>query len=261
VTNEVNPASPPNPFPGHDYPQVLPSLAHVAPGGEPPWHDVPKAQREDLSLVRVRDAVASFSPVDRAGSIDAPSAPAAGVWRDAAVLVALFEEGGESRVLLTRRSVDLARHSGEVSFPGGSSEPGESAVQTALREAHEEIGLDPAAVTVIGRLSALVTFGTNSAIQPVVALLAERPALVANAGEVERIFDVALRDLLGDGNFVEQRWRRDPPRPGADADGYVAIYFFRVPGDVVWGATGRILTELLAVVTGTVARLPRREFG
>lgn len=62
---------------------------------------------------------------------------------------------------------------------------------------------------------------------------------------------------MAEGNFVEQRWRRDVPRPGADADGTFPIYFYRVPGEVVWGATARVLTELLALVTETHSAMPR----
>ena len=72
----------------------------------------------------------------------------------------------------------------------------------------------------------------------------------AQPGEVDRVFSVALADLLADGAFVEERWRRSDPRPGADDDGFFPIYFFRVPGDLIWGATARVLVELLAIATG-----------
>ena len=61
---------------------------------------------------------------------------------------------------------------------------------------------------------------------------------------------MSLADLLAEGTFLEERWRRATPRPGADEDGYFPIYFYRVPGDLIWGATARVVTELLCVVTG-----------
>ena len=172
------------------------------------------------------------------------------VSRRSAVLVALFEEMGETHVVLTRRSFDLRHHRGDIALPGGNSDPGETPVDTALREAREEVGLDESTVTPIGWLNPIVTFAAGSAIWPVVGLVVGRPALVADPREVDRVFTVALADLVADGVFLEERWRRGEPRPGADSDGYFPIYFFRVPGDVIWGATARVLTELLCLVSG-----------
>jgi 8-oxo-dGTP pyrophosphatase MutT (NUDIX family) len=121
---------------------------------------------------------------------------------------------------------------------------------TALREAREEVGLDPAAVTPVGWLSPIVSFASESAIWPIVGTLAARPALVADPTEVDRVFTVALSDLAAEGAFVEERWRRGGRRPGADREGYFPVYFFKVPGDVIWGATARVLTELLCVALG-----------
>jgi 8-oxo-dGTP pyrophosphatase MutT (NUDIX family) len=253
------------PFDDHEYPQIIPTPPYVAPGRPAPWADLEPAFVRGLSLERVEAALR------RAGRhyevADPPTSPAelavmvadgggAPLTRRSAVLAALFEEAGEARVILTRRSFALRNHRGEVALPGGRCDEGESAPRAALREAHEEIGLAPSQVRVIGWLSPIVTLASGSAIQPVVAVLAGRPSLRANPAEVERIFDVALADLAADGNFLEQRWRRETPRAGAAADGTFPIYFFRVPGEVIWGATGRVLTELLAVVTGTTDRLP-----
>jgi hypothetical protein len=73
---------------------------------------------------------------------------------------------------------------------------------------------------------------------------------VVDPTEVDRAFAVSLTDLLGDGVYLQERWRRTQARPGADADGYFPMHFYAVPGDVVWGATARVLTELLCLVTG-----------
>ncbi|MDE3065861.1 MAG: CoA pyrophosphatase, partial [Acidobacteriota bacterium] len=169
------------------------------------------------------------------------------VTRRSAVLVALFEHDGETEVVLTRRSLALRHHRGEIALPGGRSDPGESPVATALREAREEVGLDPATATPVGWLSPLVTFASGSAIWPIVATTPARPDLVADPTEVDRVFTVPLADLAAEGAFVEERWRRDEARPGTDAEGFIPIAFFKVPGDLVWGATARVLTELVCV--------------
>jgi 8-oxo-dGTP pyrophosphatase MutT (NUDIX family) len=180
-----------------------------------------------------------------------------------AVLVCLFEEAGEARVILTRRSRDLRFHKGEVSFPGGRCERGETPAQGALREASEEISLDSDAVTIAGQLSPLLTLSSQSLIVPVVGTLVERPVLEASPAEVEFVFDVALADLVADDVWREERWRFGPGRggrpipediprqivhPPVTDDGSFPVWFFELPGDTVWGATARVLVELLRTV-------------
>jgi 8-oxo-dGTP pyrophosphatase MutT (NUDIX family) len=189
--------------------------------------------------------------------------PAVPTRKPAAVLVAMFEESNETRVILTRRSGALRHHKGEVSFPGGRIEPGESPVDCALREAHEETGLEPASVSVVGQLSPLLTLSSTSLITPVVGVLAGRPALEAAPAEVARVFDVELAELCSDGVFREERWNLAPlgePAPGSEPDapgrqlmakdGSFPVWFFELPGDTVWGATARVLVELLRAVLG-----------
>ncbi len=169
----------------------------------------------------------------------------------AAVLVALFERDGETRVVLTRRAAHLRTHTGEVSFPGGRLDDGEDPEAGARREAAEEVGLDPVAVEAVGRLTPLVTFSSTARITPVVAVLAHAPDLVANPHEVEHVFDVSLAELLADGVFREERWIvPGRPMPVADAgdDGSFPVWFFELPHDTVWGATARMLVELLRLV-------------
>jgi 8-oxo-dGTP pyrophosphatase MutT (NUDIX family) len=259
----------PSRFDGHAFPQVIPEPDHVISGGPAPWAELAPSDRPGTSLVEVMERLRSgrrlFSempiPGDPAELIVVADARRQPITHRSAVLVALFEEGGETHLVLTRRAFSLRHHRGEIALPGGRSEEDEAPIDTALREAREEVGLDPSSVEPVGWLSPIVSFASGSAIWPVVGLLATRPELIADPSEVDRAFTVSLEELLLDGAFVEERWRRGQPRPGSDADGYFPIYFYRVPGDVIWGATARVLTELLCIVTGVAWPEANRVWG
>jgi 8-oxo-dGTP pyrophosphatase MutT (NUDIX family) len=171
--------------------------------------------------------------------------------RPAAVLVPLFEEDGAARVVLTVRSDRLRSHQGEVAFPGGRLDADEGVVAGALREAFEEVGLDPGLVTVVGQLTAMPTVSSNTVMTPVLATLEARPTLVANPAEVERVFDVALSELVADDVFHEEWWSvSDRPAAPGFPDGEFPVWFFDVAGETVWGATARTLVELLCSILG-----------
>ncbi len=163
--------------------------------------------------------------------------------RASAVLAPLYEHNGDVHVVLTRRAQHLRSHRGEVSFPGGGQDPGEDLRTTALREAHEETGLDPAVVEIIGELDHLETVTSRSFITPYVGVVSGRPTLEPSPTEVEKILHVPLHDLLAPAVFREERWGLPPlDRP---------IYFFEIVGDTIWGATAFMLRNFLALVTGT----------
>jgi 8-oxo-dGTP pyrophosphatase MutT (NUDIX family) len=235
----------------------IPRPSEVTLGAPAPWEALPATRRAGLSLAHVLDAlgraghlgpVPAFSP-DPAGPafvVDGPAPPTESFL--SAVLVALFEEDGETRVVLTRRSAGLRSHRGQVSFPGGRIEPGEDAPGAARREAFEEVGLAAAQVEVVGWLHPLFTMSAGSFISPVLGVLPGRPALVPNPAEVARAFDVALADLAADGVFHEERWTPQPLRPPPGPDGRRAVWFFEVDGETVWGATARVLVQLLSLV-------------
>ena len=237
--------------------QVIPRPPSNRPGGPPPWAGLDAGQRRSITLERVRVAVAAAEGSMPAGAtqpiVDFIRAVEGVdvVGNPAAVLVALFEEAGEARVLLTVRSGRLRSHRGEVAFPGGRLDPGESNDAGALREAFEEVRLDPGLVTVVGHLSALPTVSSNTLMTPVVGVLPGRPATEAAPDEVSRIFDVSLAELLEDKVFHEERWAV-PGRPGADgsAGAEFPVWFFTAGGEIIWGATARVLTELLCTVLG-----------
>ena len=229
--------------------QVIPRPPSTRPGGQAPWATLPVAERRNIGLERLRRALHAHRHALASGErVSFDHLPGGGA--PAAVLVPLFEERGETRVVLTRRAAHLRTHTGEVSFPGGRLDPGESPEDGARREAAEEVGIDPSAVEVLGRLTPLSTFSSGATITPVVGALADRPQLRANPSEVEHVFDVSLAALAADGVFREEQWHV-PERPwtasreALDDRGWSAMWFFELPEDTVWGATARMLVELL----------------
>lgn len=183
--------------------------------------------------------------VARARLDELPLVPTFPDARPAAVLIALFDGPDGVEVLLTKRSEDLRNHKGEISFPGGRIDPGETPVQTALREAFEEVGLDPGSVSVRGQLSHLSTVVSRSYIVPVVATLPERPELVPHELEVARIFWVPLATLVEATTYREEWWGTPP----LDR----RMHFFDLDDETIWGATAFILHELLDLVYGPPA--------
>ena len=174
----------------------------------------------------------------RAVLLDAEEAAALDVHGriDAAVLVPLYVSDGHVHVVLTRRREDLRRHAGEISFPGGRQDDDESDLRlTALREAHEEIGLAPDAVELVGALQPTPTIATNYAIYPFVGLIEPGHAWVPSAGEVAEVLDFELGALRA-GYRRQRLLRRGVP---FRTDVYV------VGEDLIWGATARVLGDLL----------------
>ena len=158
----------------------------------------------------------------------------------AAALVLLYPQDDAPHVLLTVRAGRLGKHAGQVSFPGGLIDAGESVREAALREAFEEVGLDPAAVRMAGALSPLYITVSNFAIHPV-AGIADAPApLRPSAAEVARLLPVPLDALADPANLRRgTRWR-----DGLHCD----VPYFEVRNERVWGATAMVLAELLAML-------------
>ncbi len=160
--------------------------------------------------------------------------------RPASVLVPLFLRGGEPFVVLTRRTEHLTQHAGQISFPGGGREDGDTDdLATALREAHEEIGLSPEAVEPLGPLDRLDTI-TGFRVSPYAAAIPADFPYRAQTAEVAEILELPLAGFLEPAALaVEEREIFGVPR---------RLYAYTVRGQVVWGATGRIVRNLLELV-------------
>lgn len=157
----------------------------------------------------------------------------------ACVLIPLIRTPGGWSVLFTRRAENLAAHSGQISFPGGGVEEGEHLEQAAAREAHEEVGIAPESVEIIGRLDDTITH-SGFLVAPFVGVIHEPIAYVLQESEVVEAFEVPLAVLLAAGN--------PQIRYVAFRDKHYPAYFYRHRDYEIWGLTGRMLKAFLDVV-------------
>jgi 8-oxo-dGTP pyrophosphatase MutT (NUDIX family) len=227
--------------------QRIPRPPNWVPGPAPPWATV--GERASLTEGDIRRRLAAHQP----GEGD--PLPFA-IRRSAAVLVPLFNGPGGPTVVLTRRPWAMRAHSGEVCFPGGSQDRDDADLRfTALREAWEEIGLPPERVELIGQLDALATRTSGAWITPYVGFTSDLGDLHPSAGEVAAILRVPLEELLDPEVYHEELW----PEPAGGAapfehpSGLRRMHFFELEGDTVWGATARMLFQLLVIATGSGA--------
>ncbi len=154
----------------------------------------------------------------------------------AAVLVALYLDEGELHAVFTRRREDLRRHAGEISFPGGRYDEGDSSlVATALREAHEEIGLEPDRVEILGALQPTPTIATGYAVHPFVGMIEPGTRWTLSPREVAEVLELSISDLQG-GYGRRRLVRRGLP---------IRTDTYLVGENLIWGATARILADLL----------------
>jgi 8-oxo-dGTP pyrophosphatase MutT (NUDIX family) len=159
--------------------------------------------------------------------------------RRAAGLLLLFPIEGQVHIALTLRAAGL-RHGGQISLPGGVIEPGETIEQAALREAHEEVALSTEHVRIIGALTPLDIPVSGFRLHPVVAAVPHRPKLAAADGEVERILEVAIDELLDPAHLISTTRVRDGR--------IIIVPAFSIAGHEIWGATAMVLAEFLALL-------------
>lgn len=162
--------------------------------------------------------------------------------RKGSVLILLYPEQGNIYLPLMERPVYNGHHSGQISFPGGKQEPEDpDPIFTALREAEEEMGIDPEQVQVLGTLTELFIPPSNYHVLPVVGYATKRPSFVPDPVEVAAILEVSLEDLLNEGNI---RTARRMLANGLHLD----TPCFFVEEQEVWGATAMMLSEFLEIV-------------
>jgi 8-oxo-dGTP pyrophosphatase MutT (NUDIX family) len=161
--------------------------------------------------------------------------------QEAAVIAPVVTRPEGEAVLFTKRADHLSDHPGQMSFPGGGREPeDEDLLRTALREANEEIGLDPMAVNVVGRLDDIRTI-THYSVRPFVGRIPDRDYLPSDE-EVAEIVTLPVSELTDLDNYESEH--RDHPHYGE-----IRLHFFYVDGYTVWGATARMLVQLLELST------------
>jgi 8-oxo-dGTP pyrophosphatase MutT (NUDIX family) len=160
--------------------------------------------------------------------------------RRAAGLLLVFPSAGQAHIVLTVRADTLGRHGGQVSLPGGATEPGETFEGAALREAQEEVALAPETVRILGALTPIDIPVSSFRLHPIVAAAAARPPLTPSDGEVAMIVDVSVADLCDPARRVSITRLRD----GRE----LTVPAFHVAGVEIWGATAMVLAEFLTLL-------------
>ncbi|RNL80130.1 NUDIX hydrolase [Nocardioides marmorisolisilvae] len=159
---------------------------------------------------------------------------------DAAVLIPIFEGDRGPVIVYTERSADLRKHAGEISFPGGRQDPGETLLQTALREAEEEIGLPRDSVEIVDELDPIGTFVSGFRVFPFVGRIPAGSTWTPHPVEVAAVLELPLVDVRA-GHRFERLWSKGVP---------VRTDTYTVDGHLIWGATARITRQLLDRLPG-----------
>ncbi len=183
-----------------------------------------------MSPAELVDTVQGYLRARPAVRLDAPG------YRRAAVLVPLLFRDGDARLLLTQRTEAMPTHKGQVSFPGGSPDVADrDALDTALRETHEEIGIEPRSVSLLGQMDDISTLTSSFIITPFVGVIPAGMARIASDREVARLLEVPLSHLL----------QVTSCSPSPEAGDWRCEW----DGAEIWGATARILTAFLGILT------------
>jgi 8-oxo-dGTP pyrophosphatase MutT (NUDIX family) len=183
-----------------------------------------------------KKAQGRFAPELCYGRHHGPAAPDA---RAAAVLVLLYPHEGQWQLPLTLRPAHMIDHAGQICFPGGVTESGETPEHAALRELEEELGVPADGIRLAGRLSPIYVFASNFQVTPCVAVASHRPVFQPNTHEVADVIELPVSALLDEGNYGEHSIQRRG-------------LSFRAPhiqhgSHIIWGATSMMLGELIAI--------------
>lgn len=158
--------------------------------------------------------------------------------RQSAVLLILYPRDGEVNILLTQRSMSVAFHRGEISFPGGVLQNGdEDLLFTAIRETHEEVGVQVTRDNVVGMLDDVWTVVTNYVITPYIVIVDQPPTPILNHSEVTKVLEVPLRELLKPDSLKNETVMT--------RDGSRKVRAFSYQGHTIWGATAQIVKQFL----------------
>ncbi len=160
--------------------------------------------------------------------------------KQSAVLVPIFNREGQYHLLFTKRTEHLKYHKGQISFPGGTQEKGETLLDTALRESAEEIGLASGDVEVLGELDDVITWASNYIISPFVVTIPWPYEFKVNRREIEELIEVPVATLQEKGCM-----RQETEVNGTEV---VNNYFYHCQDRIIWGATARILHQLLDIL-------------
>jgi len=156
----------------------------------------------------------------------------------AAVLIPIYKKDGEYHVLLTKRTEELEYHKGQICFPGGSHHDGDGSLKdTALREAHEEVGIRPEDVEILGELDSMGTVTSHFLVTPFVGIIPYPYKFTVSHHEIDELIEVPLAALADDRNYWEEE------RSAEGVTGKAS--FFRYNDKVIWGATARILKQFV----------------
>lgn len=205
-----------------------------------------------MDLIRLREALAAPLPGLDAQLTMAPS-PRLG-WdplkfpegaRDGAALLLVYPHDDTLHLALTVRGSGLRNHTGQVSLPGGRVDEGETIEAAALREANEEIGIDPATVELLGRLTPLHIPVSGFLLHPVAGFTSMRPAFQRAEWEVARIIEVPV-GILSDPAVIKREFRARVVR-GQSIE--IDVPYYDIDGEKVWGATAMVLAEFCAILT------------
>ncbi len=162
-------------------------------------------------------------------------------FRQAAVLLPLYQSGAGPHLILTKRTEEVPTHKGQIGFPGGGFEERDGdLLATALRETQEEIGIDPGVVEIVGTLDDTVTVTSRHVVRPFVGFVPHPYPYRLDPFEIERLIHLPMLPLLSGAPFREEIWQRDG-QP-------VTVFFYEYDGDTVWGLTARILKQFVEVV-------------
>jgi len=160
--------------------------------------------------------------------------------RNAAVLILIFPEDDDLKIVLTKRTHQVKHHGGQISFPGGALDLGESIEVCALRETEEEIGISPNSIKIIGNLTPLFVPVSGFKMFPIVGWMEKAPAFKINPTEVEKVILASAQELRNEQNIRSEMHRK------YETD--FTIPYFALNGEKVWGATAMILSEFMGIL-------------